>query len=225
MAFNNLTDLKAYFKNANAGTAATAAQEQALQAIAKQNAAGSLSDDKALAALLDIAADSTTSVSVGTYQFFLGFAPSTAGLTSLNAAYVGTGSQAGFNAENRFIAQSISLALGNADAKAKFDAAYGSLSIADTVKTAYDVIIGKATAQAAGVNLDNAYKFFTDQQAYFTAFVKQVMPTATAAEQALAVKAAIIGEILYQGNIANNGAGLGSYASATNTLLKDLADD
>lgn len=225
MAFNNLTDLKAYFKNANAGTAATAAQEQALQAIANQNAAGSLSDDKALAALLDIAADSTTSVSVGTYQFFLGFAPSTAGLTSLNAAYVGTGSQAGFNAENRFIAQSISLALGNADAKAKFDAAYGSLSIADTVKTAYDVIIGKATAQAAGVNLDNAYKFFTDQQAYFTAFVKQVMPTATAAEQALAVKAAIIGEILYQGNIANNGAGLGSYASATNTLLKDLADD
>lgn len=225
MAFNNLTDLKAYFKNANAGTAATAAQEQALQAIANQNAAGSLSDDKALAALLDIAADSTTSVSIGTYQFFLGFAPSTAGLTALNAAYVGTGSQAGFNAENRFIAQSISLALGNADAKAKFDAAYGSLSITDTVKTAYDVIIGKATAQAAGVNLDNAYKFFIDQQAYFTAFVKQVMPNATAAEQALAVKAAIIGEILYQGNIANNGAGLGSYASATNTLLKDLADD
>lgn len=225
MAYNNLTDLKVYFKNANAGTAATAAQEQALQAIANQNAAGSLSDEKALAALLDIAADSTTSVSVGTYQFFLGYAPSTAGLAFLNNAYVGTGSQAGFNAENRFIAQSISLALSNPTAKASFDAAYGSLSISDVVKTAYDVIIGKATAQAAGVNLDNAYKFFTDQQAYFTAFVKQVLPNATAAEQALAVKAAIVGEIMFQGNVANGGAGLGSYAAATNTLLKDLADD
>ncbi|HJV43182.1 hypothetical protein [Caulobacter sp.] len=225
MAYNNLTDLKAYFKNANAGTAATAAQEQALLAIANQNAAGSLSDEKALAALLDIAADSTTSVSVGTYQFFLGYAPSTAGLTFLNNAYVGTGSQAGFNAENRFIAQSISLALGNATAKASFDAAYGALSISDVVKTAYDVIIGKATAQAAGVNLDNAYKFFTDQQAYFTAFVKQVLPGASAADQALAVKAAIVGEIMFQGNVANGGAGLGSYAAATNTLLKDLADD
>lgn len=225
MAYNNLDDLKKYFTNLNAGTAPTDAQVESLRAIANANATGNLTDDKAFAAIVDIAADSTTAVSVNAYQFFTGVAPSQEGLKALNAAYVGTGSQVGLNAENRFIAQSISLALDNADAKTKFAAAYGSLDNAATVKLAYDVIIGASTAKAANVNLDAAYKFFTDQIAYFTAFAKQVRPTASADDLALAVKAALIGEILYQANIANDKAGLGSYATATNNLLKDLADD
>lgn len=217
--------LSTFFKNANAGTGPTAAQTLSLQALANQNAAGTLSNDQAFAATVNLASDTTTAVSVETYQFFLGYAPNQAGLAFLNNAYVTGGAQASLNGENRFIAQSISLALQNADAKAKFAASYGTMTVADTVKAAYDIIIGNSTAVAAGVNLDAAYKFFTDQTAYFTAFVKQVLPGLSATDQDLALKAAIVGEIMYQATKYNDGAGLGSYASATTTLIKDLADD
>lgn len=217
--------LSTFFKNANAGTAPTAAQTLSLQALANQNAAGTLTDAQAFASTVDLASDTTTAVSVGTYQFFLGFAPSQAGLASLNAAYVGTGSQASLNGESRFIAQSISLALQNTTAKANFSAAYGSLTIEAATKAAYDIIIGNAAAAAAGVDVSKSIAFLTGQTAYYTAFVKQVLPGLSAADQDLAVKAAIIGEILYVATSYNNGAGIGSYASATTTMLKDLADD
>lgn len=217
--------LSTFFKNANAGTGPTAAQTLTLQALANQNAAGTLTNDQALSATVDLAADSTTGVSVGAYQFFLGYAPSEAGLASLNAAYVGTGSQASLNGESRFIAQSISLALQNPTAKANFANAYGSLSVEDATKAAYNIIIGNAAAAAAGIDVSKSIAFLTGQTAYYTAFVKQVLPGLSAEDQALAVKAAIIGEILFVATSYNNGAGLGSYATATTALIKDLADD
>lgn len=217
--------LSTFFKNANAGTGPTAAQTLSLQALANQNAAGTLSNDQALAATVDLASDSTTGVSVGAYQFFLGYAPSEAGLASLNAAYVGTGSQASLNGESRFIAQSISLALQNPTAKANFAASYGSLSVEAATKAAYDIIIGNAAAAAAGIDVSKSIAFLTGQTAYYTAFVKQVLPGLSAEDQALAVKAAIIGEILFVATSYNNGAGIGSYATATTNLIKDLADD
>jgi S-layer protein len=220
--------LSTFFKNANAGTAPTAAQTLQLQAFANQNAAGTLTNDQAFASTVDLASDTTTAVSVGTYEFFLGYAPSQAGLTSLNSAYVGTGAQAGLNGENRFIAQSVSLALQNTTAKAAFNTSYGSLSVADATRAAYNIIIGNATATAAGVNVENAIAYLTSATsiAYYTAFVKANVPgLTTAADIDLAVKAAIVGEILYAATSYNFGAGLGSYASATTTLIKDLADD
>lgn len=217
--------LSTFFKNANAGTGPTAAQTLSLQALANQNAAGTLSNDQALAATVDLASDSTTGVSVGAYQFFLGYAPSEAGLASLNAAYVGAGSQASLNGESRFIAQSISLALQNPTAKANFAASYGSLSVEAATKAAYDIIIGNAAAAAAGIDVSKSIAFLTGQTAYYTAFVKQVLPGLSAEDQALAVKAAIIGEILFVATSYNNGAGIGSYATATTALIKDLADD
>jgi S-layer protein len=220
--------LSTFFKNANAGTAPTAAQTLTLQALANQNAAGTLTNDQAFASTVDLASDTTTAVSVGTYQFFLGFAPSQAGLASLNTAYVGTGAQAGLNGENRFIAQAVSLALQNTTAKASFTTSYGSLSVVDATKAAYDIIIGNAAATAAGITVANSIAFLTSASsiAYYTAFVKANVPgLTTAADIDLAVKAAIIGEILYAATSYNNGAGLGSYASATTTLIKDLADD
>jgi S-layer protein len=220
-----MEQLTTFFTNANAGTAPTGAQVLALQAIYTEANAPGGTNEVALAKVINLASDYTTGVSVQAYQFFLGFAPSEAGLASLNASYVGTGSQASLNGENRFIAQSISLALQNPTAKANFSASYGSLSIEAATRAAYDIIIGNAAAKAAGVNIDAAIKFFTDQTAYFTAFVKQVLPNATADEQALAVKAAIIGEIMYQGQKYNDGAGLGAYAAASTNLIKDLADD
>ncbi|MGH1557085.1 hypothetical protein ACRAWD_03330 [Caulobacter segnis] len=60
-------------------TAPTAAQTLTLQALANQNASGTLTNDQALASTVDLASDATTAVSVGTYEFFLGFAPSEAG--------------------------------------------------------------------------------------------------------------------------------------------------
>ncbi|MGH1557084.1 beta strand repeat-containing protein [Caulobacter segnis] len=130
------------------------------------------------------------------------------------------------NGENRFIAQAVSLAL--TSGKTAFTSSYGSLSVADATKAAYNIIIGNAAAAAAGVNVDNAVAFLTSTTsiAYYTAFVKANVPgLTTQADIDLAVKAAIVGEILYVATSYNNGAGLGSYATASTNLIKDLADD
>ncbi|WP_062097726.1 S-layer family protein [Caulobacter sp. CCH5-E12] len=189
-----------------------------------------LTDAQALAATIALSANITTEVSVQTYQFFTGVAPSEAGLAALNAAYVGSGAQAGLNGENRYIAQSVSLALQNATAKANFAATYGSLSIADATKAAYNVIVGNAAAAAAGINVDNAVAFLSSAAsvAYYTAFVRAnagLGANPSAADVDLAVKAALVGSIIYNATVFNNGAGVGSYATAANNLVKDLADD
>lgn len=214
-----------FFKNANAGTEATTAQKLTLQGIVNDYASGAITDEVAYFKIVDFASESTTAVSVGTYEFFLGFAPSEAGLASLNAAYVGSGAQANLNGENRFIAQSVSLALNNATAKAAFTAAYGSLSVEAAAKAAYLIIIGQAAADAKNINIDNAVNNFlatAAAQTYYKNFIKANIPGISDADLGLAVKAAIVGEILFQ---ANKDAGIGSYATATTNLLKDLADD
>ncbi len=218
--------LTEFFTNANAGTGPNQAQQLALQGLLNDNQSG-VSNDATFAKTVDLASDSTLAVSVGTYQFFLGYAPSQAGLTALNAAYVGSGAQAGLNGENRFIAQSVALALQNATAKANFTASYGSLSVEAATKAAYLIIIGQAAATANNVNVDAsvAYLASASAQAYYTAFIKANVPGIAAADLALAVKAAIIGEILFQATSYNNGAGIGSYAQASTNLVKDLAAD
>ncbi|WP_137803482.1 calcium-binding protein [Caulobacter sp. 3R27C2-B] len=222
-----LTQLETFFKNANAGTAATSAQLAGLQGIVNQNATGALSDSAALQATINLASDTTTAVSVQTYQFFLGFAPSQAGLEALNTAYVGSGAQAGLNGENRYIAQAVSLALQNPDAKTAFSGTYGAMSYSDATKAVYNIVVGNAAAAAAGINVDAAVAFLTSQASidYYTAFVKANVPGLAAADVALAVKAALVGEIIYQATIFNNGAGVGSYATATNNLMLDLVAD
>lgn len=223
-----LAQLTTFFTNANAGTGPTAAQTSGLQSIVNQNATGTFTEAQALQAAIDLASDVTTSVSVQTYQYFLGFAPSEAGLAALNAAYVGSGTQAASNGENRYLAQAISLATENATAKAAFAAKVGSLSIADATALIYNEVIGNAAAAAAGINVANAVAFLSSASsiAYYTAYVtKNAKGLVTAADIDLAVKAALVGEIMYAATTFNNGAGVGSYATATNNLLKDLADD
>lgn len=224
MAYN-VSQLTTFFTNANAGTGPSAAQTLTLQAIANQNAAGSLTNDQALSQTVDLASDSTVAVSVGAYQFFTGVAPSEAGLAYLNAAYVGAGAQASLNGENRFIAQSVALALSSG--KTTFASNYGALSIADATAAAYNVIIGNSAAAAAGINVANAVAYLSSASsvAYYTSFINANVPGVAAADVSLAVKAAIVGEILFAATSYNNGAGLGSYATATTALVKDLADD
>lgn len=222
-----LANLTTFFTNANAGTAPTTAQTLTLTALANQNAAGTLTDVQAQAQTIDLAADITTSVGIETYAFFAGVAPSQAGIAAINAAFVGTGAQASLNGENRFIAQSIALATLNTTYKASFTASYGALSVADATKAAYNIIVGNTAAAAAGINIDAAVAYLTSAAsiAYYSAFVKANTGLTAAADLDLAVKAAIIGEILYTSTTFNNGAGVGSYATATTNLLKDLADD
>ncbi len=224
MAYN-VSQLTTFFQNANAGTGPNAAQTLTLQAIANQNAVGSLTNDQALSQTIDLASDSTVAVSVGTYQFFTGVAPSEAGLAYLNQAYVGTGAQASLNGENRFIAQSVSLALSSA--KTAFAGSYGAMSISDATAYAYNVIIGNSAAAAAGINVANAVAYLSSaaSQAYYTAFIQANVPGIATADIPLAVKAAIVGEILYVATSYNNGAGIGSYAAAETSLVKDLSDD
>lgn len=219
--------LTTFFTNANAGTGPSAAQTLTLTALANQNAAGTLTDAQALGQTIDLASDITTAVAVETYAFFTGVAPSQAGIAAINAAFVGTGAQAGLNGENRFIAQSVALALGNPAAKTAFAASYGVGTIADATKAAYNVIIGNAAAAAAGINVDSAVAFLTSTASvnYYTAYVKANTPNLSTADLDLAVRAAIVGEIMYLATTYNNGAGIGSYATATTNLIKDLSDD
>lgn len=225
-----LAQLTSYFTNANAGTAPTAAQTAALTGIFNQNATSALSDAAAYQAALNLGSDATTAVSVQTYQYFLGFAPSQAGLAALNAAYVGSGSQAGFNPENRYIAQSVSLALQNPTAKAAFAAKVGSLSFSDAATLVYNEIVGSTAAAAAGLNVPAAVAFLTSASAieYYTNFVKVnagLGANPSAADVNLAVKAALVGAIMNAATAFNGGAGVGSYAVAANNLVTDLADD
>ncbi|ATC32717.1 hypothetical protein CA606_10380 [Caulobacter vibrioides] len=89
------------------------------------------------------------------------------------------------------------------------------------------MIVGNSAAAAAGINVDAAVAFLTSASsiAYYTAFVKANVPGLLASEVDLAVKAAVVGSIIYNATVFNNGAGVGSYATAANNLVKDLADD
>lgn len=227
MAAYTQAQLITAYTNANAGSAPSAATQQLLLALANQNATGTLTDAETLQRTVDLAADGTTAVSVGTYQFFTGVAPSVAGLTALGAAFNGTGAQANLNAENRFIAQSVALATQNAAAKTAFNAAYGQLSVSAATAQAYNVIIGNVAAAAAGVDVAAAVAYLSSASSvtYFTNFIKANTNLTSAADIDLAVKAAIVGEILFSATTYNNGAGIGSYATATNNLLLDLAAD
>ncbi|USQ97429.1 S-layer protein [Caulobacter sp. RL271] len=218
--------LVAAYTNANLGKAPDAATTLTLDAYATQSQTGGISDTTALTNTLKLL-NSTTAVAVETYQFFTGRAPSAAGLSFLvnsttNTSDLNDAYYSKFSAENRFINFSINLATGQGEGAAAFAAAYGSVSVAQTVATAYDKIIGNATAAAAGVDVAAAVAFLSraDNITYLTNFVKANTGLTAAADIDLAVKAALIGEIL---NVATV-SGLGAYAGATTALITDLSD-
>lgn len=225
MAYTS-AQLTAFFKNAGAGVAPTAAQQLLLDAYANQTATGQIDEKVALQQTIALSANASTAVLVDTYQFFLGYAPSVDGLKALVPAYTGTGAQAVMGAENRFIAQSINLAT-SADGKAGFDAKYGTLTNTQVVTAAYELIIGTPAATAAKIDVATSIAYFTRAEniTYLTKFVKDNAGVSTEADVARAVKAALIGQILNEAIKYNNGQGIGSYATATHNLLADLADD
>lgn len=225
MAYTTAQLVTAY-TNANMGKAPDAATTLTLDAYATQTQTGGISDTAALSSTLKLV-NNTTAVAVETYQFFTGRAPSAAGLAylvnsttntnDLNDAYYSK-----FSAENRFINFSINLATGTGEGATAFAAAYGSVSFAQTVATAYDKIIGNAAATAAGVDVNAAVAFLSraDNITYLTNFVKANTGLTAAADIDLAVKAALIGEILNAATV----SGIGGYAKATTALINDLSD-
>lgn len=218
--------LVAAYTNANLGKAPDAATTLTLDAYATQSSTGGISDATALANTLKLV-NSTTAVAIETYQFFTGRAPSAAGLTylvnsttntnDLNDAYYSK-----FAQENRFINFSINLATGSGEGAAAFAAAYGSVTIAQTVATAYDKIIGNAAATAAGVDVAAAVAYLSRAEniTYLTNFVKANTGLTAAADIDLAVKAALIGEILNAATV----SGIGGYAGSTAAMISDLSD-
>lgn len=219
--------LKTAYTNANLGKGPDAATLLTLDAYASQSQTGGITDAAALSKTYSLV-NGTTAVAIETYQFFTGHAPSAAGLdylvdsttntTDLNDAYY-----AKFAQENRFINFSINLATGAGEGAAAFAAAYTNVSYAQTVATAYDKIIGNATATAAGVDVAAAVAYLSRNEniTYLTAFVKANTSLTAAADVDLAVKAALIGEIL---SVATT-SGLGGYATSTSKMIADLGDD
>jgi S-layer protein len=219
-------DLVAKYTAANLGKAPDQATTLAIDNYASGTTTGVYSDSQALANTLKLV-NGTTAVAVETYQFFTGKAPTQAGLTYLvnstdNTTDLNDAAYAKFSTENRFINFSINLAVFG-EASTSFAAAYGGSSVtyAQVVATAYDKIIGNSVATAAGVDVAAAVAYLSRQANidYLTAFVKANGIT-DATKVDLAVKAALIGEIL---NAAQT-SGLGAYASATAALLVDLSD-
>jgi len=220
--------LVAQYTNANLGKAPDAATALLLEAYASQTQTGALTDGQATSKIIDLV-DKTTSVAVATYQFFTGKTPSSAGLAFLvnsddatgNKTDLNDGYYAKFATENRYINFAVNLGADPAsEANASFKANYGTLTFRQVVEVVYEKVIGTAAAQSAGINVPAAIDFLAraENEAYLKAFVKQYAP---GVDQDLGVKAALIGTIINAGLAAN----VGSYASSTEKLIQDLADD
>jgi len=219
------------YTNANLGKGPDLATTLTLDAYATQSQTGGITDTVALTNTLKLV-NSTTAVAIEAYQFFTNRAPSAAGLAYLvnsttNANDLNDAYFAKFSQENRFINFSINLATGTGEGAAAFKAAYGdtataTVTYAQAVAAAYDKIIGNAVATAAGVDVAGAVAYLTRQANidYLTAFVKANTGYTAEADINLAVKAALIGEVL---NVATVN-GLGGYANATTAMINDLSD-
>ena len=126
---------------------------QAERAIAAQLDSGALGLAQADAALAHLV-DGTTGVAVASYAFFTGLTPTAAGLNYLvhstaNATDLNDAYYARFSTENRYINFAANLATGQG--AGAFQAAYGSLSLADATAKAYLAVFG-TIADAAKVS-------------------------------------------------------------------------
>jgi hypothetical protein len=228
--------LNTYYRSVNnipAGTPTDQATALQFQALAQQNANGTLSDAAVLRFALNSAQTlATTDVALATYQFYTGAVPNVGGInyldnnpgTGFNTAYYnGTGSANGgaasatnvgangFDTENRYYNQSIALAL-DTTAGASFRANYGGLTLSQTIQVAYETIIGQSNVTPS--NYQAAIAAITQAIPYFTTVALRQARTldgaGTTAGQNIALKATIVGYILEEGLKAD----VGTYASA-----------
>ncbi len=208
--------LNQYVTTVNQGVPPDAATQTLLAALAAQNQAGTLSDAQTLnSALRTPSTQSTTDVALATYEFFTGSIPSAAGLAflvnnpSANANGLSSVYYQTFNQENRYYNFAINLGVNTASASsAQFAATYGGLTLAQTVQSAYEKIVGTSNA-AAIADITGRIPFF--QQV--------ARERAGNFNQDLATKAIIVGYILNESIKAD----VGAYAQAIDAFNISLS--
>ncbi|WP_375269059.1 hypothetical protein, partial [Phenylobacterium sp.] len=159
------------------------------------------------------AADATTSVATLAYQFFTGRVPSAEGLDYLvapsgpNSNNLNSPYYQDFNLENRYINFSVNLGkLG--EGRARFEAEYGALSLAEATSKAYAEIFGtRPVDQKVQLLLSGG------RDAYFETYGMD-------GANGLGTKAAMVGWLLAEAEKAD----VGRYAKANAALLLDLID-
>ncbi|MDG2521143.1 hypothetical protein P7B02_06275 [Caulobacter segnis] len=178
--------------------------------ISAQFKAGLISEATVIDKMVEFAAD-TTAVALQAYQFFTGATPTREGVAYLvnsddNENDLTDPYYATFSADNRYINFAVSLGTGGQGSQ-QFAQEYGALSFEDSIRSAYDKIIGVDEATAAGVDVNAAIAYVMTQLAYFTAL----------GGSAIGAKAAMVGYLMYAGMQAK----IGIYYEGTRGFLTD----
>lgn len=161
-------------------------------------------------------------IAASTYQFFTGKIPGEGGFEFLIDSSVNTNDlndpfYTQFNTENRFINFANNLGSFGEGASA-FQTKFGALSFDDTIKLAFEEIIGTPAIIADGGNPDNSLDFFIGAKSYYAAVANErVVPSGVDFDQALKVVA--IGSILNEAMKAN----LGRYSDAIDTVINEIS--
>ena len=228
------SQLAQFYNNLTFGNPPSAATTAVFNTAASQNAAGTITDAQAFAAVNYMLAGvrSTVDVAVSTYALFTGATPTQAGVNYLinnpgsgynTAYYNGVGGTAaapaagGFNAENRYYNAAINLAATTgAVGNAAFVSTYGGLTLAQTISTAYNQIIG--TAAVGSTAAAAAIASITSSLPYFQTLASQRVVSGNSLD--IATKAIIVGYILEEGIKAD----VGAYAKALDGFNFALAN-
>jgi len=160
-------------------------------------------------------------LSAATYQFFTGSIPVANGFefliasddnpTDLNDPYYEP-----FNQENRYI--NFSNNLGSVGEGAPdFLAQFGNLSFEQTVRAAFEEIIGSVAVTAAGRNPEESINFFLNAFDFYSAVANERVVSATV-DFDQAVKVVAIGSILNEALKDD----IGSYADAINPVINEI---
>lgn len=175
--------------------------------------AGKITKAAFLDKLIGFSAD-TSALALQAMNFFTGKTPTQAALNELIDSATNTSDLTDFayaiyNTENKYIEFAVNQAMSGTGA-VTFKTAYDTLSFRDAAAKIYDVVIGNAKAQAAGVNVNAALDYIVAQQKYFEAY----------GHDALGAKAAVAGFLMSKGLE----GGVGLYAEAVKAFLGKAYD-
>lgn len=158
----------------------------------------------------------------GIYQFFTGKAPTAAGFQYLisstdNNADLNDPFYTAFNTENRYINFANNLgAFG--EGKDAFVAKYGSLTLAQTIQSAFEEIISSAAVTGSGGDPAQSLSFFNNSISFYTAVANERVVSADISLD-LAVKVVAVGSILNEAMKAN----LGLYSNAVDVIANEIS--
>lgn len=183
-------------------------QARQLTDLAAQFKAGTITETVVIDKMVEFATE-TTAVALQAYQFFTGATPTQEGVAYLvnsddNDNDLTDPYYATFSPDNRYINFAVSLGTGGQGSQ-DFAQEYGAMSFEDSIRSAYDKIIGVDEARAAGVDVNAAVAYVLAQLAYFTAL----------GGSAIGAKAAMVGYLMYAGMQAK----IGVYYEGTRGFL------